>query len=41
MIIDLRNLYDLEEMQAQGVTYHSIGRPAVKSLVQVPMTIED
>ncbi len=41
VIIDLRNLYDLEEMQAQGVTYHSIGRPAVKSLVQVPMTIED
>ena len=29
LIIDLRNIYTLEEMSRAGVTYHSIGRPAV------------
>jgi len=29
LIIDLRNIYTLDEMSRAGVTYHSIGRPAV------------
>jgi UDPglucose 6-dehydrogenase len=29
VIVDLRNIYSPAEMQAQGFTYHSIGRPAV------------
>lgn len=30
VIIDGRNLFSLEEMQAAGYIYHSIGRPAVR-----------
>jgi len=30
LIIDLRNIYTLEEMSQVGVTYHSVGRPIVK-----------
>nr|MDH3083461.1 UDP binding domain-containing protein [Bacillus subtilis] len=30
VIIDGRNLFSLEEMQATGYIYHSIGRPAVR-----------
>jgi len=29
LIIDLRNIYTLEEVRAAGFTYHSIGRPVV------------
>lgn len=29
LIIDLRNIYTLAEMQLAGVTYHSVGRPSV------------
>lgn len=37
IIIDLRNLYDLKEMQGIDINYHSIGRPAVKSVADVPV----
>ncbi|MBV1886597.1 MAG: UDP-glucose/GDP-mannose dehydrogenase family protein [Parvibaculaceae bacterium] len=29
LIIDLRNIYAIREMQNAGLTYHSIGRPAI------------
>jgi UDPglucose 6-dehydrogenase len=29
IVVDLRNVYRREEMQAVGMTYHSIGRPSV------------
>jgi UDPglucose 6-dehydrogenase len=29
LVIDLRNIYKPEEMTAAGLTYHSIGRPAI------------
>jgi UDPglucose 6-dehydrogenase len=29
LIIDLRNIYALEEMKSAGFTYHSVGRPSV------------
>jgi len=41
IIIDLRNLYDLQEMKKMRVSYHSIGRPAVKSQAQVQVLMED
>jgi UDPglucose 6-dehydrogenase len=28
LVIDLRNIYNPEEMTAAGLTYHSIGRPS-------------
>ncbi len=30
IIVDLRNIYDLEEMKRTGITYHSIGRAVVR-----------
>jgi len=29
IVVDLRNVYDPDAMRAAGMTYHSIGRPAV------------
>lgn len=40
IVIDLRNLYDLNEMQKLGISYHSIGRPAVRNLVDIPVPVE-
>lgn len=34
LIIDLRNIYTLEEMSKHGVDYHSVGRPALKAAVR-------
>lgn len=41
IIIDLRNLYDLREMKKMQLSYHSIGRPAVKSQTQVQVLMEE
>ena len=32
VVFDGRNLYDLDEMRERGITYYSIGRPAVRSI---------
>ncbi|MGH7092769.1 MAG: UDP binding domain-containing protein, partial [Stellaceae bacterium] len=32
LVIDLRNIYDPQEMAAVGLVYHSIGRPALAPL---------
>lgn len=40
LIIDLRNIYTLEEVRAAGFTYHSIGRPVVAAAAGSGMTGE-
>ncbi len=32
LIVDLRNLYPLEDMKTSGFVYHSVGRPVIKAL---------
>ncbi|MEQ9814106.1 MAG: UDP-glucose/GDP-mannose dehydrogenase family protein [Azospirillaceae bacterium] len=34
VVVDLRNVYDPQEMAAAGLTYHSVGRPAVSGAKQ-------
>ncbi|MCH2546355.1 MAG: UDP-glucose/GDP-mannose dehydrogenase family protein [Alphaproteobacteria bacterium] len=33
VVVDLRNVFDPAEMEAQGFTYHSVGRPAVDAYI--------
>ena len=30
VVVDLRNIYEPAEMLEAGITYHSVGRPAVR-----------
>ena len=41
LVIDLRNIYQPDEMLAAGLAYHSIGRPPAKPRAILPATPED
>ena len=36
VVIDLRNIYQPDEMIAAGLTYHSIGRPGAEPIPETP-----